>query len=90
MNDTAPPENGRFIADSAKIEPGVTLGQRVIPADDNSLVPANARLRPACVIAEGVAIGQGAWVRAGAVVLRSIWPNAIVDGNPTRVPWGQR
>jgi hypothetical protein len=73
------------IPDNAKIEPGVTLGQHVILAGDNIVIRAKARLDPACVIAEGVTIGQGAWVRAGAVVLRSIPPNAIVEGNPAQV-----
>lgn len=77
--------NDCIIPDGARIEPGVTLGQRVILAGDNIVVRANARLDPACVIAEGVTIGQGAWVRAGAVVLRSIPPNAIVEGNPAQV-----
>lgn len=77
--------NDCIIPDSARIEPGVTLGQRVILAGDNIVVRANARLDPACVIAEGVTVGQGAWVRAGAVVLRSIPPNAIVEGNPAQV-----
>ena len=82
MNDIATFGNECLIPDSAKIEPGVTLGQRVILAGDNIVVRANARLDAACVIAENVTIGQGAWVRAGAVVLRSIPPNAIVEGNP--------
>lgn len=77
--------NDCIIPDGARIEPGVTLGQRVILAGDNIVVRANARLDPACVIAEDVTIGQGAWVRAGAVVLRSIPPNAIVEGNPAQV-----
>ena len=77
--------NDCIIPDSARIEPGVTLGQRVILAGDNIVVRAKARLDSACVIAEGVTIGQGAWVRAGAVVLRSIPANAIVEGNPAQV-----
>ena len=77
--------NDCIIPDGARIEPGVILGQRVILAGDNIVVRANARLDSACVIAEGVTIGQGAWVRAGAVVLRSIPPNAIVEGNPAQV-----
>ena len=77
--------NDCIIPDGARIGPGVTLGQRVILAGDNIVVRENARLDPACVIAEGVTIGQGAWVRAGAVVLRSIPPNAIVEGNPAQV-----
>jgi hypothetical protein len=91
MNSEQPMNAPRAFADdclipeSARIEPGVTLGQRVVLAGDNIVIRANARLDPACVIAEGVTIGQGAWVRAGAVVLRSVPPNAIVEGNPAQV-----
>lgn len=74
-----------IIPAGARIETGVTLGQRVILAGDDIVVRTNARLDAACVIADGVTIGQGAWVRAGAVVLRSIPPNAIVEGNPAHV-----
>jgi len=77
--------NDCIIPDSARIESGVIFGQRVILAGDNIVIRANARLDTACVIAEGVTVGQGAWVRAGAVVLRSIPPNAIVEGNPAQV-----
>lgn len=77
--------NECIIPDSARIEYGVTIGQRVVLAGDNIVIRSSARLDPACVIAEGVTIGQGAWVRAGAVVLRSIPPNAIVEGNPAQV-----
>ena len=83
--DIATSQMGCFIPDSAKIEAGVTFGQRVILVGENIVVRANARLDSACVIAEGVTIGQGAWVRAGAVVLQSIPPNAIVEGNPAHV-----
>ena len=74
-----------IIPDSAKIEDDVTIGHRVILAGDNILIRANARLDAACVIGEGVTVGRGAWVRAGAVVLRSVPPNAIVEGNPAQV-----
>lgn len=74
-----------IVPESTRIEPGVTLGQRVTLAGDNIVIRENARLDAACVIAEGVTVGQGAWVRAGAVVLRSIPPNAIVEGNPAQV-----
>lgn len=77
--------SGCIIPAGVRIEQGVTLGQRVILAGDDIVVRANARLDAACVIADGVTIGQGAWVRAGAVVLRSIPPNAIVEGNPAHV-----
>lgn len=74
-----------IIPAGARVETGVTLGHRVILAGDDIVVRANARLDAACVIGDGVTIGQGAWVRAGAVVLRSIPPNSIVEGNPAQV-----
>jgi hypothetical protein len=74
-----------IIPDSAKIEDDVSIGHRVVFAGDEILIRAHARLDAACVIGEGVTIGQGAWVRAGAVVLRSVPPNAIVEGNPAQV-----
>lgn len=77
--------NDCIIPDSAQIEAGVKFGQRVVLAGDGIFIRANARLDSACVIGEGVTIGQGAWVRAGAVVLRTIPANAIVEGNPAQV-----
>lgn len=77
--------NDCIIPASAKVEPSVVIGKRVVFAGDEIVVRANARIDAAAVIGEGVTIGQGAWVRAGAVVLRSIPPNAIVEGNPAQV-----
>ena len=82
MNDTHTIGEGSIIPDDATIEKNVTIGQRVVFAGPRIVVRANARLDAACVLAEGVTIGQGAWVRAGSVVLRSIPANAIVEGNP--------
>ncbi len=70
------------IPETAQIEIGVTLGRRVVLAGDDIVIRANARLDAASVIGAGVTIGQGAWIRAGAVVLRSVPPHAIVEGNP--------
>lgn len=74
-----------IIPQSARIETCVSIGQRVVLAGDGIVIRANARLDAASVIGEGVTVGQGAWVRAGAVVLRSVPPNAIVEGNPAQV-----
>ncbi len=70
---------GPTVADTAQVDP------RAVFASQNITIGANARLDAACVIDAGVTIGQGAWVRAGAVVLRSVPPNAIVEGNPAQV-----
>ena len=77
--------NDCIIPESARIEACVAFGARVVLAGEGICVRANARLDSACVIGEGVTIGQGAWVRAGAVVLRTIPANAIVEGNPAQV-----
>lgn len=74
-----------IIPDSARIAAGVRFGPRAVLAGDGIVLRQNVRLDAACVIGEGVTVGQGAWVRAGAVVLRSVPPNAIVEGNPAQV-----
>lgn len=74
-----------IIPHSARLAESATFGPRVILAGDGIEIRANVRLDAACVIGEGVTIGQGAWVRAGSVVLRSVPPNAIVEGNPAQV-----
>jgi hypothetical protein len=85
MNLPISPASDCIIPESAKIEAGVTVGRRVVLAGDGIVVRANARLDAASVIGQDVTIGQGAWVRAGSVVLRSIPPNAIVEGNPAQI-----
>jgi hypothetical protein len=67
------------------LEAGVTIGPRVVLAGPGIAVRADARLDAAAVIDAGVTIGRGAWVRAGAVVLKSVPPNAVVEGNPAQV-----
>lgn len=74
-----------IIPDTAKIAEGVKLGPRVVLAGDGIVLRANIRIDAAAVIGADVTIGQGAWVKAGAVVLRSVPPNAIVEGNPAQV-----
>lgn len=74
-----------LIPDGARLERGVVIGPRVILAGANITIRENARLDAACVIGEDVTIGQGAHVRAGAVVLHSVPSYAIVEGNPAQV-----
>jgi NDP-sugar pyrophosphorylase family protein len=76
---------GSLIPESAVIAQSATIGPRVVLAGDGIVLLDNVRLDAACVIGEGVTVGQGAWVRAGAVVLRSVPANAIVEGNPAQV-----
>ena len=61
----------------------VAVGMEMLLAERDVTAPEN--VPAAAVIGAGVTIGQGAWVRAGAVVLRSVPPNAIVEGNPAQV-----
>ena len=74
-----------LISADAVIESGVIIGSRVILAGPGIVLREGAQLDPGCVIGDGVTIDRGARVRAGAVVLRSIPPNAIVEGNPAVV-----
>lgn len=81
---TAAPSDS-LIAESVHLSPSAEIDPRVVFAGKDIVIGARARLSAACVIGEGVTIGQGAWVRPGAVVLRSVPPNAIVEGNPAQV-----
>jgi len=74
-----------IIPENAQIADSVKFGRRVVLAGDGVILRENVRLDAACIIGEGVNVGQGAWVKAGAVVLRSVPPNAIVEGNPAQV-----
>lgn len=69
----------------AVIHPEAIIANRVVLAGHNIVIEERARLDAACVIGDNVKIAQGAWVRAGAVVLISVPPNAIVVGNPAQV-----
>jgi hypothetical protein len=75
----------RKVPTSAKIASTASIDPRVIMTGDGIVVRDHVRLDAACMIGENVTIGQGAWVRAGAVVLRSVPANAIVEGNPAQV-----
>lgn len=77
--------NDCIIPNGVTIGSNVFIGRRVIFAASNIVVLSNARLDAGCIIGEGVTIGYGAWVRAGSVVLRTIPPNSIVEGNPAVV-----
>ena len=79
------PTKGSLLPVSASIAKTATIDPRVVLAGDGIFVRDHVRLDAACIIGEGVTIGQGAWVRAGAVVLRSVPANAIVEGNPAQV-----
>ena len=74
-----------IVPDDAIVEVGVSIGERVVLAGSRITIRERAKIEAAAVIGEGVTIGQGAGVRPGAVVLRSIPANSIVEGNPAQV-----
>ena len=67
------------------VEEGAQIAESAVFAGAGITVGAGAILEPACVIGTGVSIGRGAWLRAGAVALRDVPPNAILEGNPAEV-----
>ena len=67
------------------VEPGASVGPRVVFVGGKAIVRARATVEAAVVIGADVTIGQGALVRPGSVVLRSVPPNAIVEGNPAQI-----
>ena len=79
------PTKGSLLPVRASIAKTATIDPRVVLSGDGIFVHDHVRLDAACIIGEGVTIGQGAWVRAGAVVLRSVPANAIVEGNPAQI-----
>lgn len=74
-----------LIPSSIQLEPGVTIGPRVVFVGGDTVVRSGTIIEAACIIGADITIGQGALIRAGAVVLRSIPPNAMVEGNPAQV-----
>jgi acetyltransferase-like isoleucine patch superfamily enzyme/dTDP-4-dehydrorhamnose 3,5-epimerase-like enzyme len=84
--------DGLRVADDVFIGPNVTFTNDLFPKskqrpaefakttlEEGSSVGANATILP------GISIGRNAMVGAGAVVTRSVPPNAIVHGNPARI-----
>ncbi len=61
------------------------MGPGCIIYGDGIQICSGARLDAGCVVGEGVTIGRNTWIRAGSVVLRSIPPNAVAEGNPAQV-----
>lgn len=74
-----------IIPASVTLERGVKIGPRVTFVGGDTVVRSDTVIEAASVVGENVVIGPGAFVRAGSVVLRSVPPNAIVEGNPAYV-----
>jgi UDP-2-acetamido-3-amino-2,3-dideoxy-glucuronate N-acetyltransferase len=84
--------NGVRLGNDVFVGPNATFNNDLFPrsrqyppafletvVEDGASIGANATLLP------GIKIGRGAMIGAGAVVTRSVPPNAIVVGNPARI-----
>lgn len=74
-----------YIPASVRMEDGIVIGPRVVFSGGATIVRSGVTIEAAAVIGKDVALGQGVLVRAGAVVLQSVPPNAIVEGNPAQI-----
>lgn len=84
--------DGITIEDDVFIGPNATFTNDLFPrskvypqAFDRTIVRKGASLGANCTILPGLTIGINAMIGAGAVVTRSIPPNAIVVGNPAKI-----
>lgn len=84
--------DGVRLADDVFIGPNVTFTNDAFPrsrkypeAFPRTEVEAGASIGANATILPGIVIGRNAMVGAGAVVTRSVPPNAIVTGNPARI-----
>jgi dTDP-4-dehydrorhamnose 3,5-epimerase-like enzyme len=65
-----------------------SVAARVIFEDNGrseTVVDTGASVGVGAIIGAGIHIGRGAVIRPGCVVLSSVPPNAIVEGNPSRI-----
>ena len=84
--------NGLRIGNDVFIGPNATFTNDKFPRSKRHLaqvlmthIQDGASIGAGAVILPGVTVGQNAMVAAGAVVTRSVPPNAIVKGNPARI-----
>lgn len=84
--------DGLRIADDVFIGPNVTFSNDKVPRSRErpaeflqTHIEAGASIGAGATILPGIQIGRNAMVGAGAVVTRSVPPNAIVVGNPARI-----
>ena len=89
---------GVQVWDGVELEDGVFVGPNVTFTNDlfprskqypeafgRTIVQSGASLGANSTILPGITIGRNAMIGAGAVVTRSVPPNAIVVGNPARI-----
>lgn len=84
--------DGVRIEDDVFIGPNVTFTNDIFPrskqypeAFGRTTIQSGASLGANSTILPGITIGRNAMIGAGAVVTRSVPPNAIVAGNPARI-----
>lgn len=84
--------DGLRVADDVFIGPNATFANDIFPRSrvrperfSVTQIHQGASIGAGAVILPGVEIGARAFVGAGAVVTRSVPPNAIVTGNPARI-----
>lgn len=84
--------DGITIEDDVFIGPNATFTNDIFPrskvypqAFARTIIRKGASLGANCTILPGITIGINAMIGAGAVVTRSIPPNAIVVGNPAKI-----
>ncbi len=84
--------DGITIEDDAFIEPNVTFTSDKFPSSKmypeqfaRTTIKKGASLGANSTILHGITIGSNAMIGAGAVVTRSVPPNAIVIGNPAKI-----
>lgn len=85
-------KSGACIGAGVSLAAGVVVGANVVFVDADSVTPGAGtqvkrfvRIGANASIYAGVVIAEGAEVRPGAVVTRSVPPNAIVEGNPANI-----
>lgn len=84
--------DGITIEDDVFVGPNVTFTNDIFPRSKvypqefaRTLIKSGASLGANSTILPGITIGKSAMVGAGAVVTRSVPPNAIVVGNPAKI-----
>lgn len=84
--------DGLRVADDVFIGPNASFANDRLPRSkqtpenfSQTILQAGASIGAGATILPGVTIGSNAMVAAGAVVTRSVPPNAIVEGNPAKI-----
>ncbi len=84
--------DGLRVEDDVFIGPNVTFTNDLFPRSKvypehflTTIIKAGASIGANATILPGIIINEGAMIGAGAVVTKSVPPNAIVVGNPARI-----